>query len=134
MVTQLEQLLMVSQAKYDHQQQAFAKILMEETRLRQEIVRLDKLNENSAVSGADLVGMQAIGADILWQGWLSRSKTTLNMDLARVLAIKTHEQAKVRQAFGKVVALQELIRTKEKAQTKKSAQTALSLAIDQSLT
>ncbi len=133
MMTMLDQLLVVSRAKYDHQRQAFAKILAEESRLRQEIARLDDLNKSAVQRETDITEMRAIGADLLWQGWLSRSKTTLNMELARVLATKTHEQEIVRQAFGKVAALQELIADERKVRKCKQAQTTLANIIDQSL-
>jgi hypothetical protein len=129
----LEQLLMVSTAQYDHQRQVFAKVVAEEGQLRQELLRLKGLDQIAEENPTAVSNMRVIGADLLWQGWLSRSKSALNMQLARVLAIKAHEQDKVRKAFGKVVALQELIKNEKKERQKKAAQVALGLAIDHAL-
>lgn len=131
--TDLKELLMISSTRYDHQRQVFAKIVEQEKHLRQEIARLDTLGQSMHEDEETLSGMRVIGADLLWQGWLSRSKSELNMQLARILAIKAHEQEKVRQAFGKVVALQELIKAEGKKRQRKNAQTSLGLAIDHAL-
>ncbi len=126
----LEKLLTVSQARYDHQQQAFARIVAEEKRLRGELARLTEMGRANAQDSDGLRPMQAIGADLLWQGWLARAQTTLNMQLARVLAVKEFEQRKVRQAFGKVVALQDLIRDARKKQRAVVAKKGLDQAIE----
>lgn len=132
-MTTLEHLLSVSQASYDSQRQTFAKILAEESHLRSELARLKKLEQSAAATDQSLTPLRAVGADILWQSWLTRSRTNLNIQLARTLAIKAHEQSKVRQAFGKVVALQQLILETQHQDRKLRAQRLLSTAIDQSL-
>lgn len=132
-MTDLEQLLMVSTAQYDHQRQVFAKVVAEESTLRQELRRLKSLDQATDIENDPVSNMRAIGADVLWQGWLSRSQSALNMQLARVLAIKEHEQDKVRKAFGKVVALQELIGSEKKTRRKKAAKARLQTAIDLAL-
>jgi hypothetical protein len=129
----LEQLLIVSKAQYDHQRQVFAKVVAEESQLRKELLRLKGLDQVADEDPVSVSSMRVIGADLLWHGWLSRSKSALNMQLARVLAIKAHEQDKVRKAFGKVVALQELIKSEKKSRHKRAAQVSLGLAIDQAL-
>lgn len=133
MTTDLEQLLVISTTQYDHQRQVFSKVVAEESHLRQELLRLNDLDQTVEVDTASVSGMRVVGADVLWQGWLSRSKAALNMQLARVLAIKAHEQEKVRKSFGKVVALRELIKEDKNARQKKAAQIALGLAIDHAL-
>jgi hypothetical protein len=132
-IIQLNQLLVVTQAIYDHQRQAFSEILIQEQKLREELARLSQMNQTTEQQADHLQHMRAIGADLLWQGWLSRTKTALNIKLARILAIKEHEQDKVRQAFGKVVALEELIKGEVQRNRKKSAKSALSLSVEMSL-
>lgn len=132
-MTPLEQLLSVSQAGYDKQKRSFAKILAEENRLRSELSRLKELGQASTATDLSLIPLQSVGADILWQSWLTRTRSDLNMQLARTLAIKAHEQANVRQAFGKVVALRQLVLDARNRDRKLRAQRLLSSAIDQSL-
>lgn len=127
------QLLIVSTLKYDQQRQTFAKVVAEENRLRDELARINALDHSGRAQTAGLSEMKVIGADLMWQGWLTRSKTELNMQLACVLAIKAQEQTKVRQAFGKVSALKELFETEETKRRKKSAQALMGQAIEQAL-
>lgn len=130
---ELKHMLTITQAKYQLKQQSFQKIITQENHLRRKLMRLDELQLQSQNQAKDAHEMRAIGADILWQGWLSRSKSQLNLQLAKVLATKLHHLAQVKQAYGKVLVVQELLdQDEEKAKTKK-AQDALSQAIDTSL-
>lgn len=132
-VNQLEQLRIVAEAKYDLQRKEFEKVLLEEAALRLELNRLAQLDKPNSSGNGDLVGVRVIGADVLWQGWLSRSNTTLNMKLARVLARKALEQDRVRVAFGKLVALSALVDEHRQALFKQRAQVNLNSAIDLTL-
>lgn len=70
---------------------------------------------------------------MIWQGWLGRTRTDLNMKLARVLAVKAHHQTKVRKAYGKVLVLDELLADAHDTRKQRLAKQALLRAIDQSL-
>ena len=50
--------------------------------------------------------MRALGADLLWQGWHSRTRRQLNIELAQVTARKLMAMDKVRKAFGRKHAVQ----------------------------
>lgn len=130
---QLGQLLAVSRVHYDRRRQAFLRIVREEAALREQLAALDARKREGARGAARDVAMTFVGADLLWQGWLGRAKTRLNMRLAQVLAIKEHEQKRVKAAFGKVSALQTLI-AEDAARKRKTAEaTALDRAIDAAL-
>lgn len=124
-------MLTVSEAQYERQRHALAQIIAQEAQLRQELARLSDMATPATRSTAPADRMQAIGADLLWHGWVSRAKVKLNMRLARLLAAKGQEQDKVRKAFGKVIALRELIRAADKEERERHAQQRLSMAIDQ---
>lgn len=130
---QLESLLAISRINYDHQRQTFAKILQEEAQLRQELVRLAEMGQAGRQNDVNAISMRAIGADLLWKSWLGRSRSELNMKLARVLATKEQEQEKVRRAFGKVNALEELVLSGRVKQRKTDARRDLELAINNAL-
>ena len=123
----LHGLLTASQLHYERQRQALAGLLAEETTLRRELARLDAMNR--AQAGGPVSEMQLLGADVLWQAWVGRTKTRLNLRLSRVLARKGTEQAKVRKAFGKVTALSELIEAEKTRIRSKSAKATLDRAI-----
>lgn len=124
-VQNLTKLLKVTQLQYDQQRRLFAKVVQEENTLRQELSRLADLSVESQTGSSRLATMRAIGADLLWQGWLARSKANLNMSLARVLAIKEHEQVKAHRAFGKLTALERLIARTEQQNRRQMTKTRL---------
>lgn len=132
-LTQLTALLAVTQAKYDQQQQSFGKLVSEENRLRTELEQLDAAARRAQTEPNGESEMRAIGADIIWQGWVARSKTRLNHKLAQVLALKLHQLAQVKQAYGKVLVIKELRDQARSKSTTKRAQNALAQAIDHTL-
>lgn len=132
-LTQLTALLAVTQAKYDQQQQSFGKLVSEENRLRTELEQLDAAARRAQTEPNGESEMRAIGADIIWQGWVARSKTRLNHKLAQVLALKLHQLAQVKQAYGKVLVIKELRDQARSKFTTKRAQNALAQAIDHTL-
>ena len=100
-------LVAVTEAAYARRQQDLAAVLAEENRLRGELARLDGMR-HAAASDAGAMPLQAIGADVLWQGWIGRAKTAVNLQLARTLARKEPHQAAVRQAYGKMLVAREM--------------------------
>ncbi len=130
---ELRQLLIITQARYQIQQQIFQKIVTQENHLRGELRRLDELRHRSQTHAGDASEMRAIGADIIWQGWIGRSKSQLNLQLAKVMANKLHHLAQVRHAYGKVLVAKELVNQTETMIKTTKAQDALSQAIELSL-
>ena len=132
MTDTLAPLVAVTETAYARQQQAFAALLAEEARLRAEIVRLDGMR-HAAASDSGTAPMQAIGADVLWQGWIARAKTALNLELARTLARKEPHQAAVRRAYGKVLVARQLQDDARRAARNGAARHALDAAISGSI-
>jgi len=132
-LNELLQLEAITQAKYDQQQQSFRRIQSEENRLRAELRKHDEMLLRSNSTDVRIGEMRAIGADVIWQGWVGRSKTELNLKLAQVLAIKEQQLQQVRQAFGKLQVVQQLITETNDDQRKKKGQSRLELAMDTAL-
>ena len=130
----LSALLEVSDLLYARQRQALVAILQEEAVLRRELVRLSEMGGADHEDTAELSGMKVIGADLLWNGWLARAKTDANIRLAQVLARKDFEQNRVRKAFGKVTALQQIISDQQKEAKRAAAKATLGQAIDLTVT
>lgn len=82
------------------QQHAFGKFLAREARVRRDIENLTQQARQS--HDVNDQSIRAIGADVLWQAWTERSKSTLNRELAEILAQKSHYIEKMRSAHGKV--------------------------------
>lgn len=113
--------------KYRQQQESFARLLAQESRLR---ASLQQLNDHLISSRSSDDGSQkAIGADVLWQAWVGRKKRELNLQLAQVLAVKERHIAQVRRAYGKVLVTDDLHALETKALKQKKAQSQLDRAI-----
>ena len=130
---QLHQMQHLVQAAYDQQQQNFGKIIAEETTLRRELQRVDQMDLEARIAVQSDIGMRAIGSDVIWQSWVGRTKTQLNLELARVLAIKEQHLAAVRKAYGKVMVVEALITqenaVEKKAQQKRALDTTINYAV-----
>ncbi len=129
----LAMLHQITQARYEQRQQSFAKLVAEESQLRAELVRLDSMNRATAMPEDATDQMHSIGADVLWRGWLGRSKTAVNMQLARVLAVKESHLLEVRRAYGKVLVVQELQQNLDRDTRKRRQDAELVRAISLSL-
>ncbi|MFK7761911.1 MAG: hypothetical protein AB8B62_01505 [Roseobacter sp.] len=98
--------------KFQIKQKSFLILVAEENRLRSQLSKIDdqsRLNESSHVHE-----IRAIGADVAWKSWVDRSKRTLNMELAHILAQKDQVRAKVKNDYGKVLVSGELRKSKYK--------------------
>ena len=49
-----------------------------------------------------------IGADVIWLAWVGRTKASLNIQLAQVLARKENSIGRLRHAFGKKMVAAQL--------------------------
>ncbi len=132
-VNDLNALAAITEARYAQQQQRFAKLLAEEERIRTELSRLEEMDRSARASDAQAIPMRTIGADVIWQGWIGRSRTALNMALARVLAVKEHHLSEVRRAYGKVLVVKEIRDQHITERRKKHDAAALSRAIEGSV-
>ncbi len=126
-LTDLAMMQKLVEVKYRKQQESFARLMAQESRLRASLRQLDMQMAESR-SSADHQ-QKAIGADVAWQAWVGRKKRELNMQLAQVLAVKERHIAQVRTAYGKVLvtdALFEVVSTQAK---QKKARSQLDRAI-----
>lgn len=130
---ELTQILTICEAQYAKCQQAFAQLCAREAELRAELVRLGEMGRQAQSPTTELSQMRAIGADIIWQSWLGRSKTALNTSLAQVLAVKETHIQEVRQSYGKLLVVQDLLKDLQNESRKKARQAGLSQAIEMSL-
>ncbi len=69
-------------------------------KLRTQLAEIDNLDRKSR-SSANLHFVRAMGADVLWRGWLDRHRRELNMLLARRLAEQDHIMRDLKKAQGR---------------------------------
>lgn len=92
--------------RFQKRQQIFSKVVAEEGRLRGQLSKLDDQERRSEASSEQHI--KAIGADVVWKTWLERTRMSLNMELAHVLAQKDSLLAAVRKDYGKLLVVRQL--------------------------
>jgi hypothetical protein len=97
----MKTLLELEQLRSLKSQKALAEISAEEAKIRRQIGTLQQHRRLSHEADPALIPMRAIGADILWQGWIDRTQSDLNMDLARVLVRKAPIIKRARKDIGR---------------------------------
>lgn len=108
-VDKLNQMADVMRAQYDREFRLIGTILAAESELRGKLRQLDaQIVENLDV-GCNAHSMNVVGAQLLWQGWTSRTRRQLNGDLAQVMAKKLIAMDRVRTAFGRQRAVEMMI-------------------------
>ncbi|WP_424985479.1 hypothetical protein [Microbulbifer sp. S227A] len=104
----LAQMSQVTEAMYLAEYRKVQTLLQEESRIRGALAQLDAQAEAERSALAADMPMQTIGADLLWQAWLVRSRKQLNIELSQVLARKSVVMDRIRQAFGRRNAVQDM--------------------------
>lgn len=130
---QLKQMRVLVQAAYDREQISFQRVVAQENALRSELARVGALDSAARATMSQDTAQRALGADVIWQGWVGRAKTQLNMKLARVLATKEHHLAQVRRAYGKVLVVEDLIKQAKVEEVKQAQKRSLDQAVETAL-
>lgn len=110
----LEQMAAVTEAQYLKEHAKVKPILDREAALRGQLAKLDaQIKETRAQADGDHA-MRALGADLMWQGWHTRTRRELNMQLAQITAQKLSAMDKLREAFGRKHAVETMARDERK--------------------
>ncbi|WP_417740856.1 hypothetical protein [Salipiger sp.] len=80
----------------------------EERRLLDELARIDALRQAAFAETESLADRRLLGADTLWQGWLSRRRGELNQELARCRVRQEHSLAHARLALARAEATERM--------------------------
>lgn len=115
----LSQISAVTEVMFQREFSAIQGILKEESDLRQSLAQLDAQSLSSKVNHADDCTMKTIGADILWQAWVSKARRQLNIELAQVMAKKIEKMSQIRKAFGRKEAVKSVTVTARDEQRRK---------------
>jgi len=99
----------LTDAVYRSRLSGMQKMLQHEARLRQNLQRLEQMGSGDETPEQHAMAMRAIGADLLWQGWMARRKTELNIQLANLLAQKSAISRDLALAFGRAQVAEALV-------------------------
>ena len=127
----LSGLLNLVEMRYAAQNRAFQEIVAEENSIRAELQKISA--QDRAADVAQGTEMRAIGADVIWKAWVGRSRRSLNMRLAQVLAKKEHHLRQIERAYGKVLVTRELLENQVQSETNSAQQSQLETAVSQHL-
>lgn len=108
----------IVQSQYLAEQHKMRSILEAEAALRSRLSQLDTVSVHAARDLSTAQTMHQIGADVLWRAWQDKTRRQLNQDLARILAQKLPKQAALKKAFGRKMAVQEMLDQQEKDRKK----------------
>lgn len=109
MTQQFTDLAELTDAVYRSRLSGMQKVLEQEARLRQNLQRLEQMSISDESLEQHAMVMRAIGADLLWQGWVARRKSELNIKLANVLAQKSVMSRDLALAFGRAQVAEQLM-------------------------
>lgn len=117
----LRDLASLTDALYRAELTKVEKLNAREASLRRDLAELEMRRRTSRnLPHTELAPVRQIGADVFWEGWLSRTRADLNTQLAQVLANKAHMMAGLRRAYGKQAAAAALLEQSEKAKNQRS--------------
>jgi hypothetical protein len=105
MVEKIHLLIKVMEAQYHRDRKALQSVIEDELHIRKELKNLqERMRAARQLDLDDEPEMRAMGADVVWERWLEKSRASLNLRLATILATKEMHLTNVRKSFGKVQA------------------------------
>lgn len=97
----LRDLALVTDAVFRSRLASLQRLAAQESLLRQNLASLDAVRRVGPVKDMQDIEMRALGADILWQGWIMRKRMELNTQLANLLVQKEALRLELQVAFGR---------------------------------
>lgn len=110
----LDQMAAVTAAQYMQEHAKVQPTLAHEAALRGQLAQLNQQVQAAREQSQDDHAMKALGADLLWQGWHSRTRRQLNVELAKATAQKLRMMDQLRLAFGRKHAVETMANAERK--------------------
>lgn len=107
-VDHLGQLSHLMQVKFETETASLRRLSRKEVELQQALAALGEKRYRADPSAATPAAL-LIGADLAWEKWAEVRKKALNIELARVRALKAAQKNIATRAFGRVEASKELV-------------------------
>jgi hypothetical protein len=136
MMEKMQILVKLLETQYQRHRLDLQSIIKDEMRIRKELAALQEHTRSARLLGLDdEPEMRAMGADVVWERWLERSRVSLNLNLATILAAKEMHLTRVRKSFGKLQATnaksEQILLVAKKRMRVKSLEQAISYSISQ---
>lgn len=114
-LTRIDQMSEVMRVLYDREFRAIGSILAEETKIRSNLTQLEaQISRNRGACASNQM-LLSVGAQLLWQGWTTRTHRQLNTELAQVMTKKLVALDRVRIAFGRQRAVEMMMSAERRA-------------------
>ncbi|OBY25854.1 hypothetical protein [Leisingera sp. JC1] len=126
----LDQMAAVTAAQYMQEHAKVQPVLAREAELRGQMAKLNEQVQAAREQASSDHAMKALGADLLWEGWHSRTRRQLNMDLAKATAQKLRMMDQLRTAFGRKHAVETMAATERKRQKAAQAKAFMDKLLD----
>ena len=102
-MTRIQSLVQLMEVKYHSSQQGLQSVLKQETTIRTKLNTLaNHAFDAHNISYESKPEMRSLGADMVWERWLERTRIQLNLELANILVTKEAHLSIVRRSFGKL--------------------------------
>ncbi|MEW2911946.1 hypothetical protein [Leisingera sp. JC11] len=126
----LDQMAAVTAAQYMQEHAKVQPALAREAELRGQLARLNEQVQATREQANGDHAMKALGADLLWQGWHTRTRRQLNMDLAKATAQKLRMMDQLRKAFGRKHAVETMAAAERKRHKAAQAKALMDRLLD----
>ncbi|WP_323781120.1 hypothetical protein [Leisingera sp.] len=126
----LEQMAAVTAAQYMQEHAKIQPALAREAQLRGQLAKLNSQVQAARAQADSDHTMKALGADLLWQGWHSRTRRQLNLELAQATAQKLRMMDQLRKAFGRKHAVETMAGSERKRRKADQAKAFMERLLD----
>lgn len=109
MTKALVDLARMTDAVYRNRLAGLQRLSAEEAKVRQTLASLDAARQIGRSALTVDMEMRAIGADLLWQGWVTRQRMEQNILLANLLIQKEAMRKQLQASFGRAQVAESLL-------------------------
>ena len=109
MTKELVDLARMTDAVYRNRLAGLQRLSAEEAKVRQTLASLDAARQIGRSALTVDMEMRAIGADLLWQGWVTRQRMEQNILLANLLIQKEAMRKQLQASFGRAQVAESLL-------------------------
>lgn len=114
----LKDLADLTDAVYRGRVAILQQLAAEEAKIRQTLSNLENARNTVSLESSVDAEMRALGADLLWQGWVTRQQMEQNIHLANLLVRKDAIRRELQASFGRAQVAGALLAAAESAARK----------------
>ncbi len=107
----LQQLALLTELLFQREAEQIRPLIAQEQGCRRRLAQLDEAAAEADRHYAADPRLRASGAEIAWKSWEAGTRSRLNVELARAVALRRHATERLQRAFGRDQAMQALLQT-----------------------